>query len=438
MPQLLIFFLTMSLWSVLGAASGIVSLGQQGYNLYKDITNTDNKRAVEASLELMQQQQQYNVENQERAQEFNVYNQNSAQDFARSMYGRAQDDYVSNMHLQHELNQESMAKQFGYNAILSNAGRSIMQQRLAGVNPSGSSAGGSVTALGASGGAPSPSSPVMPSSSTPSVPSATLPNYSHYAVSTETAGSFLQHLRSSELTEEQANNMRIKNITQLTRDLSDIELMRSEYVRNMSQSRNFDANTDKTLKTLDASIEFLRGQINELEARSKYYDKVGSAAEKNAETASNAQEESVRHNKAMESIQRVQNSIAQQGVNIEAAKLESVISKMAAEIDLLDDAHRKNMAQEPNWIREQLAKVGLDEALMEKAKNEAELRGLDVDTYYLRMGHQVLDAIYRELAVDEQYEDKIKYNKDGTVDNGKSERKHTYSRKRLPKTFRVR
>lgn len=364
----------------LGQINGTINTIQSGYNLYKDFNNVDITRQKEAQLELMAQQQAYNQENMANANTHQFNMLTSANRLAQEQ-----------MRLNHELNLQSMDKQFGYNAYLSNLGRSIVQARQNGLQPPGTASGGSVSAL-------SPSAPM------PSAPSA--------AMATVTPGSvspgryqpldptaMYRNIADAQKTKSEKEGVDITNKTRLAQNLASLQVTISEYKKNMSQSRNYDANTDYTLKNLENYERELNARLNALDAGAEKDRKLGDAATKNAETAARQQEsyqksvdEVIRHNKEIEPIMRMnavtQRYAAQTGrmqVNLNAEKLTSEISYLNAKADREGAEAVQKQIENKHWREKVLAEIGAKEALQKAAEEEAKLTGKKVEWYETQM-----------------------------------------------------
>lgn len=374
----------MGFMDVLSGAQIGGSILQSGYNLFKDITGLDYKRQLQVQKELMQDQFMYNDQFADKQQGYNVANMRLANQLSQD-----------NMRLNHELNLQSMDKQFSDNAYLSNVGRSIIQQRQNGINPNGvGSAGGSVTALSPSGSSPGVAAPSLPSVTPGSV------SPSHYSALNVDASSAYMHFMDAQKTKSEKRRVDINNQTELVRNLADLKVLISQYKKNMSESKNYDAKTDLTLKELESYEERLRVQIKSLEAKAVHDEKVGAAAESNAETAQKQQQEQARHNKAVEAIQRVQNHIQQYAavtgrmqVNLNAEKLTSEIDYLSAMADKFGaEAMQKNL-ENKHWKAKILADIGLKEALTEAAKKQAEKTGKEVEWYDTKMATDIITTI---------------------------------------------
>lgn len=352
----------------MGFLDSVFGTIQSGWNLFKDITGLDYERQKDVSEDLQANQAYHDNLLAEQQQARNL-----------AMLSQSQDFYQQNMQLQHGLNQQSMEKQFELNSRLSNAARNIIQQRLAGVNPDGGSgAVSSVTALGASGGVPA-----SPGTSSPSVGSATvgIPRFSG-----ADAASVARSYAETQEIKSRTNLNKIEARTKLERQLADLSVKRSEYIKNMSNSHYFDVESDSIVRQLD-------WQIGELRSRIKYND---AAAEHEAAgaikdiqlgaAAVSEANEQIRHNKAIEALQQI-------GLNIEADKADAIIANydaLAREHNLTAD---KLEELKPYWIDAYITEIGLKEALKEKAVAEAKLTGKDVDWYEEKLGLKVLKGL---------------------------------------------
>lgn len=220
---------------------------------------------------------------------------------------------------QHQHNLESMEVSQGYNRsnmimqgalndYLTSATRSATQLRQSGLNPSGisGSSAGSVT-----------SSTPTPLASSGSVPGVSQSNSNPHPSQQMLAGSAARKTNS----EADLNNIDI--LTRLQENRLRLEEMKSQVSERASHSKNMDASTKSLLDRLDSEID-----LNERMA--SYYEQSGLAAAKNADTAAAAQQETVRHNKVMETVSQVSNEIASRGVRVQEAQLHATVSEIEA------------------------------------------------------------------------------------------------------------
>lgn len=364
----------------LAQINGAINTVHSGYNLYKDFNNIDIERQVAAQKELMAEQQMYN--------QFNIANANTHQ---FNMLTSADRLAKQQMALNHEYNLESMDKQFSQNAYLSNLGRSIIQARQNGLQPPGTTSGGSVSAL-------------SPSAAMPSAPSAAMATVSPGSVSPGRyqpldPTAMYRNIKEGQKTASEKEGIDITNKTRLLQNLADLRVTISEYKKNMSQSRNWDANTDYVYKNLLNYDRRLQSELDAMDAGAYKDRKLGDAAERNAETAARQQEsyqqsvdEVIRHNKEIEPIMRMnavtQRYAAQTGrmqVNLNAEKLTSEISYLNAKADREGAEAVQKQIENSHWREKVLADIGAKQALQKAAEEEAKLTGKKVEWYDTQM-----------------------------------------------------
>lgn len=321
--------------------NSMVGTVSNGYGLFKDFTNLDVRRQVNAQQRLMDYSQEYTRENMESQFNYNRSMQDWAQQYNRENMSTANDYLQHNMQLNHDLNLDSMSAQYAYNQALSNAGRSVLQQRMSGVNPQAASAPSqSVSALGAT--ASSASAPAGPDGSV----SALSPSSSAVSIIRNVPNSLYADIRradsESALNDEKKRSEAIANITRLDESIARLELMQSEILKNHSTSENLDANTIDILESLEYKINKLASESDKLQAEIDRISVQNAVDQQNADTNQRQVEENIRHNKESEAIQRVANSIASRGVAVSEAKVEAEINKLKQEANKFISEQMKN------------------------------------------------------------------------------------------------
>ena len=358
---------------VLSYGSGILGLGQSGYNLFKDFGNVDMQRQADLQKTLMNEQFNYNSE------------------LAYQQYGYSQNLAKLQNELQQVLmeksqgyNSENMKKQFLYNQMLSNRGRDIYALRMAGLNPAAmnGSTQGSVSL---------PSSPQGQSN----VPIAGMPSVgfggvspTSYSPSSSAANSALDIAQIQKLAAD-TKGQNIRNLYGLIRERTSILKERSEayqafmsgvkseqdaIIRNNEWNKYLKPYWDKSLKELDARIN--------------HYNKTADAAIKNSDAnLLNAQNNADRleWDKFIQGLQIKVNQFnaetQRKGVVVEANKLDA-LKPLWDSTKKLNESEESLNEQEILWYADKIeSMIRVNESVVHKNLADARLTGEKADAY---------------------------------------------------------
>lgn len=307
-----------------GVGSGLGILGQS-WDLYSSMTGLDYDRAREMQDWLNQQQfirqQQMSAQNQSWTRE--------------------------NMATQHNYNLSAMSRQMLYNDYLSSAGRSIVQQRLAGINPNAvNTAVSSVSApstAGLSGG-----STVASSSSTPS-----MDHYSGSSGADYAANIYRQHLAEKEgtLKDSQSDNTDADTANKRAQTLSlekqseyadlmnQMKVLESfgSFIEHISKSKNLDTDTKWLKESFNSRLDALKKNIDKMDAEINHLNKTADAAEKQADVAQQQADIDREYKRRMAKVAEIKNTLDDRMVTFNESQLENILAELDA------SAYQKNM-----------------------------------------------------------------------------------------------
>lgn len=343
--------------NIVSPLSGIIGAAQSGWNFFKDLTNLDTRRSVQASERLMHTSAQEDANLMGLQHGYNMESMSAAQ-----MFNRENMDYAQ------KLNEFNMAKQYTYNMALSNQARGILQARLAGINPdAASSASGSVSSSTPQGSSPNPLSVGIGSVGAPAVAQS---QYSPSAVPAETF--LLQkegELKDSQsnLVNEQAYHEAIDNVTRMATNLVTLQEQYQRIRESVAKTKNLDAQTKETLDTLQVRIEHMQQSIKQMDAQIHRY-------EVQNQIDQDTLEQQKWYQRAQITIERMRVGLEQQKINLDAQLLTPTIAKLSAEADrLFAEGNTINQVRELTKqkyeaeITELAARAGLEEAEAVKA-----------------------------------------------------------------------
>lgn len=329
----------------------ISSAAQGVYNLYKDITNTDNKRAQDVSENLMETQFGYNKQLQEMQQAY-----------GREMFNR-----------QVIANYASQARQFAYNSQLSNPARDAYLKRMAGLNPAEN-----ITSYSSQVSAPDAG---LQSSSSPSV---SAPSFGAVHYSPNDGVSLAAYKRDLET----AESIRIANITALDEALARIdrydaetEKLLSEKKINEEEAKLRSERSSRRREIVDAELKRQHAAAYRDEETGKIQDSLGRAAVKTSEAAEK-QAEAVSERNEIErvrtSIEKFKAQTDRMQVNINAERLTSEISQLEALADKLSSEASLNYKELHYFDEAKQAAIDniVADANLKDAKTINEYRGL--------------------------------------------------------------
>lgn len=284
----------------------ILSLAQRGYNFIKDLTNTDNKRAVDASNEIQDFAFGKTRELQEMAQQYGL-----------DMFGK-----------QVQANKEAQAMQFAYNSQLANPARDVYFKRISGLNPVENTS--------------SYSSQVgMPQASLPNSPSGSVGGSSFGAVHYDSNSPLAYASFKRDI--EQGENTRIANMTALAEALARIDRYEAETQKLLEDKKISEEEAKIRSERAERRREIVQAELDKLHAETykdtetgKIQEKLGEAAKVSSEAAASQADSSHERNqieKIRTSIEKFNATTGRMQVNINSEKLHSEISKLEAEAD---------------------------------------------------------------------------------------------------------
>lgn len=280
----------------------VINVAQQGYNFIKDLTNTDNKRAVAAGKELQESSFGYAKQLQE-----------MAQNYGERMFGE-----------QVAANKAAQALQFAYNSQLSNAGRDAINKRLAGINPVENAASyASNVGIPESG---------LQSSPAPSV-GGSAPSPVHY--NTNNSLAYAQFKKDS----ESAESIRIANVTALDEALARIDRYDAETDKLLSEKKINDEEAKIRQERANRRREIIETELRKNNAEAfkdeetaKIQDSLGKAATKTSEAAEKQANAAVERNE----IERVRTAIERYNAQTGRMQVNINAERLVAEIDHLE------------------------------------------------------------------------------------------------------
>lgn len=317
-PNFTLKLLIMDVLGILnGVGSGLGILGQS-WDLYSSMSGLDYERARDMQDWLNQQQfirqQQLSGQNQAWTRE--------------------------NMATQHNYNLSAMSQQMLYNDYLSSAGRNIIQQRLAGINPNAvNTAVSSVSApstAGLSGG-----STMTSSSSTPSMDHYSGPSGADYA-----ANIYRQQLAEKEgvLKDSQSDNTEADTANKRAQTLSlekqseyadlmnQMKVLESfgSFIEHVSKSKNLDADTKWLKDSFNSRLDALKKNIDKMDAEINHLNKTADAAEKQADVAQQQADTDREYKRRMAKVAEIKNALDDRMVKFNEAQLENILAELDA------------------------------------------------------------------------------------------------------------
>lgn len=333
---------------LLGTIGGAVGLASNLWNFGKDLFNLDGQRALAQQKDLLALQQQYYKENAAMANQYNI-----------AMFDRQRKQAFDMFDAQSTFANLSMDKQFRQNAILSDQGRAVAQQRAAGLNPSAGDArpSGSVAMPSTPSGGSIPGGSMSPSS--PSPGSATV---SHYVADM---------------------NSLIESGLKLDNIMSELSKRKSEVRQQLNQEKISKTEADKREEVLDAGIE-----ATKTNAEATWLNAQTNAGMKHVEEV---------YKEAMVKVEQTKNKLQERGIKINEAKLQYEIKDIIADIHKKDEEARKAGKEADLTYKEYLnyekkLEHALDAQDAQAASNKAhaDYTQKDVDYYELKMFGDIL------------------------------------------------
>lgn len=361
------------------------SLGSGMLNIHDFVNNVSGRRSVDAQKEL--QQNQYALQ----SDLINLQQQNNLDSMAKQ-----QSYNVANMSLQQLYAKQNMGSQFAYNAALSNAARNIAAMRSAGLNPSqGVSTASSV-------GLPQSSIPGtqgIPSGSGSGIGMASV-NPSRQIDLFDYVNSRIQH--QNLLDDSQADINRTTNITQLAKQLADLDETRARREMYLKQAGYSDARIKEILNPISGTIAALKRRLDIEQQNADSQTEVAKAATKNAEVGEKRL--SIEQQNADSEKRRV--DAIWDKLPLEKREIEASIRELASRsglnaakanearhnADFLDQKSSESDANE-RYIRKQaefyadriLAEVDKDRSIAHAAEAQSKLTNKDVEYYEVKM-----------------------------------------------------
>lgn len=351
---------------IVSGAKDLIGIGQDAYNLTKDINNTDTNRQVVAH-------QQNSSFDKELDYYYNKQLQEAQFAQAEKMFGESV-----------AANKAAQERQFNMNAALSSPARDAMLKRSVGLNSENAS-GSSSSVSAPSASAPTPASASVGSSGGSASPS-------HYSSSNGLTMGISSQIRESnsrsELNESQANLNKIEQLFKVDKQIVEIEEAKSRIYKNYAEGGKLTAEGKAIIEKLDIELDNLREQQELLRAQTNYYTKSaikaeqeGNAVEQNAETAARQQEELARHNKAIESIQSRFANVAERGVKIDEQKLDSQLQILMFQANQEFYKTRMTRIQAMKFGERLVAEIDNCIQLTEESKARARKLGMEADEY---------------------------------------------------------
>lgn len=380
----------MAIWDSLSLGTNligdIIGVGQQGFNLWKDINNVDVTRQKDAQLEINQatQAQQFGF-NKALAEQAHGYNQ-------------------SYLDQQQKFNAEQLQKQFNMNAVLGSAAREAMQMRAAGLNPQAANGSASVSLA-------SSSSPSMQAPSVSAPSSSVSP--SHYSPGS-TGTQLMQALQTKaniDFTNSQTRLNTIEELWKNSEKITDLMKKRAETEKALKDANKSEAETKVILGKFDDELQVLKQQQKVLQEQANFYnksagkaEKEGQAAVKNADTAEQKQKEEVRHNKVTETLERARVRCDQERVNFQQDVANAQVEQLhaAAERDYQEGNLTKQKAE---WYGMQIfSEIYKNISLSKEALAKARLENMTADEYKAKIAAEIAKdyaqaAFYSQLTI---------------------------------------
>lgn len=286
--------------------SDVLDVAQKGYNFIKDLTNTDNKRAVDASNQIQDFAFGKTRELQEMAQQYGL-----------DMFGK-----------QVQANKEAQALQFAYNSQLANPSRDAYLKRMSGLNPAENTQ--SYT-----------SQVGMPEAGIPNSPSGSVGASSFGAVHYDSNSPLAYASYKRDI--EQSESTRIANMTALDEALARIDRYEAETQKLLADKKISDEEAKIRGERANRRRELVQSELDKLHAETfkdtetgKIQEKLGEAAKTSSEAAASQADAAHERNqieKIRTSIEKFNATTGRMQVNINAEKLKSEINKLEAEAD---------------------------------------------------------------------------------------------------------
>lgn len=364
----------------------VIDAAQKGFNFFKDVSNTDSARQVDANQAVMAYQHELNKDMQQRQQAFNLEALNRSGDINSNLMNQAFGQ-----------NKALMNDQFVKNAALSSRSRDVFNARASGINPAEMSA----SYVGSIGGQSASASSVgSPSVGAPSASGASV-SPSHYTAGSGTStANFLEKSaiareRDSQVgvnqSAEKLNNSEaaLKDVDLVTRSTKNLNEILEQYARiaKLESDKQVNEETAHRMRTM------LAAEVNNLEASAENQRSQAFAAKENAQTRKNELDETRRHNSQMEALQDYQNVTNRMQVNINEQTAQAVIEREYALADKFTADALKTNEEKKHVAELMLSEIELNEA--EKDLIVAKRHGQTTENYYmaLKLKAQILNSI---------------------------------------------
>lgn len=256
---------------VLGGASSGLNLLQGGFNFVKDLFGTDYGRSAQLQKEMLAAQFGYNRQLASDQHDYNLEMASIQNAYQKALMEQSQGYNLTNMQ-----------RQYLYNSFLSNKGRDIYAMRMSGINPASGtgSPSGSVSLpsapQGAAGSFPAGLPSVAGGASSPT---------SHYQPIDGQVGNTIRNLSESNLTDEQAKEQRIKNIYAAQKQIMELEKMKMEVTRGLTDKEKTDREVEMMLSTWNEQIGIARATLKKLLNEADSIPRITAAKEKEAQAA---------------------------------------------------------------------------------------------------------------------------------------------------------
>lgn len=286
--------------------SDVLDVAQKGYNFIKDLTNTDNKRAVDASNQV----QEFAFGKTRELQEI-------AQQYGAEMFGK-----------QVQANKEAQAMQFAYNSQLANPARDAYLKRMSGLNPAENTQ--SYT-----------SQVGLPQASVPSSPAGSVGASSFGAVHYDSNSPLAYASYKRDI--EQGENTRIANMTALDEALARIDRYEAETEKLLADKKISEEEAKIRGERANRRREIVQSELDKLHAETykdtetgKIQKSLGEAAKVSSDAAASQADAAHERNqieKIRTEIEKFNASSQRMQVNINSERLSSEISKLQAEAD---------------------------------------------------------------------------------------------------------
>lgn len=358
------------------------------YDLGKDILNVDTHRSVEGNKELMDYQHGLNLDTMNNQTslsqilmghqyELNKLLQGSQIDAAKDMQQRQIDANKASQNLAQFFNEQNMSKQFAYNQYLSSVGRNIIGNRSNGINPSAQSAGGS-------GSVTAPSSTPLAASS-PSVSGSQVGLGSVGALGASgngkltnafSASQVLKNAADANLSHQQGENQAIRNKTELIRNLTELNNMRSAIARNESEATKLDSESKRNYDTLGILIQQMYAEIQRIDSETAKNIDFGRSSRETAKAASDTVSESIRWHDILANLQ----SIGLQLTERQVGAYESFVNNLGElqseqKRDVREDADFKHMTRDER-MQQLIKNLDLTDEQKRLIRNQADVEGV--------------------------------------------------------------